>query len=113
SGIIKDVESKITRGLPFLSDIPLIGELFKSRENTTSRTELIAFITPVIVVDPTENDTNFNRGELEHLDDLMLPLEEQRRRMRKNKDNLRSRLLYKQYERSQPPPVDVDDLNDG
>ena len=113
SGIIKDVESKITRGLPFLSDIPLLGELFKSRESTTSRTELIAFITPVIVVDPTENDTNFNRGELEHLDELMLPLEEQRRRMRKNKDNLRSRLLYKQYERAQPPPVDVDDLNDG
>ena len=112
SGIIKDVESKITRGLPFISDIPLIGELFKSRETTKSRTELIAFITPVIVVDPTENDMNFNREELEYLDDLMLPLEEQRRRMRKNKDNLRSRLLYKQYERSQLPPVDVDDLND-
>ena len=113
SGIIKDVESKITRGLPFLSDIPFIGELFKSHESTRSRTELIAFITPVIVVDPTENDTNFNRQELQYLDDLMLPLDEQRRRMRKNKDNLRSRLLYKQYERSQSPPVDVDDLNDG
>ena len=113
SGIIKDVESKITRGLPILSDIPFIGELFKSHESTRSRTELIAFITPVIVVDPTENDTNFNRQELQYLDDLMLPLDEQRRRMRKNKDNLRSRLLYKQYERSQSPPVDVDDLNDG
>ncbi len=109
SGIIKDIESKITRGLPFLSDIPLIGELFKSRESTTSRTELIAFITPVIVSDPTENDTNFNREELDHLDDLMLPLNEQRRRIRKNKDDLRSRLLYKQYEHSQSPPVDVDD----
>ncbi len=113
SGIMKDIESKITRGLPILSDIPFIGELFKSRENTTSRTELIAFITPVIVVDPTENDTNFNREELDHLDDLMLPLKEQRRRIRKNKDDLRSRLLHKQYERSQSPPVDVNDLNDG
>ena len=74
---------------------------------------MIAFITPVIVIDPTDNDTNFNREELDHLDDLMLPLKEQRRRIRKNKDDLRSRLLYNQYERSQPPPVDVDDLNDG
>ncbi|MEE8153642.1 MAG: secretin N-terminal domain-containing protein [Phycisphaerales bacterium] len=113
SGIMKEIESKITRGLPFISDIPLLGELFKSRENTTSRTELIAFITPVIVVDPSENDTNFNREELEHLDDLMLPLKEQTRRIRKNKEDLRSRLLYQQYERSQQPPVDVDDLNDG
>ena len=113
SGIMKEVESKITRSLPLLGDIPLLGELFKSRENTTSRTELIAFITPVIVIDPTENDTNFNREELDHLDDLMLPLKEQMSRARKYKDDLRSRLLHKQYERSQSSPVDVDDLNDG
>jgi len=112
SGIMKEIESKITRSLPILGDIPFIGELFKSRENTTSRVELIAFITPVIVVDPTENDTNFNREELDHLDDLMLPLKEQRRRIRKNKNDLRSRLLYKQYARSQSRPVDVDDLNE-
>ena len=111
SGIMKDIESKITRSLPLLGDIPFLGELFKSRENTTSRTELIAFITPVIVIDPTENDTNFNREEIDHLDDLMLPLKEQLRRIRKNKDSLRSRLLHKQYERTDQPPVVVDYLN--
>ncbi len=101
SGIMKEEESQITRGVPLLSDIPLLGEIFKSRENTTTRSELVAFITPVIVSDPTENDRNFNRDELKHLEDLMVPLAE----LKKNVDEkaqgqkLRQRLLYKQYEK--------------
>lgn len=46
--------------MPLLGDVPLLGELFKSRENTTVQSELVAFITPTIVDNPSENDTNFN-----------------------------------------------------
>ncbi|MGH7291021.1 MAG: type II secretion system protein GspD, partial [Myxococcota bacterium] len=55
SGILTDTESKVTRGVPFLMDIPLVGELFKSRDNSTIRTELIAFITPKVVEHPSLN----------------------------------------------------------
>jgi len=77
SGLLRDVDSKVTRGIPGLSDIPLLGELFKSRENSKSTQEIVAFITPLVVDNPNENDTNFNKPEREHLRELAKPLREQ------------------------------------
>lgn len=113
SGIMKELESKVTRGLPLLGDIPIIGALFQSHETTISRRELIAFITPIIVANPSDNDDNFNRQDLERLNDLMLPLDEQKRNIRLHSDDLRSRLLNKHYtEPDSGSEADVDNLND-
>jgi general secretion pathway protein D len=51
-GLIKDSRSKSKNGIPVLQDIPGFGWLFGTRNNTLTRTELIALITPHVVRDP-------------------------------------------------------------
>jgi general secretion pathway protein D len=50
-GLIRDNKSVTTTGIPVLSDIPQIGEVFKTHINQRDRTELIVFITPKVVWD--------------------------------------------------------------
>ncbi|NNF44525.1 MAG: hypothetical protein HKN62_16060 [Phycisphaerales bacterium] len=93
SGILRDEVSKITRKIPLLGDIPLIGELFKSRENSTVTTELIAFITPQ-VVDHTDGEADFQREFRDRLEDLSQPVDDKpinRREMLDHPDEFRSR----------------------
>lgn len=54
SGILRSQESDIVRKVPLLGDIPLIGLLFRSTEQSVEQTELVAFITPRVV--RTEED---------------------------------------------------------
>lgn len=49
AGLIQREELKITNGVPLLSLIPLLGELFKSTTIEEKRTELVIFVTPVII----------------------------------------------------------------
>lgn len=69
SGILKSEDSDIIRKVPLLGDIPLIGEAFKNRERTTTNTELIAFITPLVVNNIEESD-KVNEGPRKRLDQL-------------------------------------------
>ena len=48
-GMIQDDISKANNSVPFLSNIPLLGELFKSHDNTKQRSELMVFLTPHIL----------------------------------------------------------------
>lgn len=48
-GIIGDSTTKTDYGVPFLSKIPLLGHLFKSKSNKREQTNLFIFITPRIV----------------------------------------------------------------
>ncbi|CAN5489737.1 general secretion pathway protein GspD [soil metagenome] len=45
-GLIQDSESISLNKIPLLGDIPLIGRLFSNRRTSTSKSELIIFITP-------------------------------------------------------------------
>lgn len=47
-GVFKTIESNTTAGVPLLKNIPLLGELFKSRSKTIDTSELLIFITPRI-----------------------------------------------------------------
>lgn len=49
AGLINTEESTETTGVPLLSAIPLLGELFKSTVKKDSKTELVIFVTPRIV----------------------------------------------------------------
>jgi pilus assembly protein CpaC len=49
SGLVKSEMAKDIAKVPFLGQIPVIGELFKSRSFRENRTELAIFITPVEV----------------------------------------------------------------
>jgi general secretion pathway protein D len=69
SGILRSEDADIKRKIPGLGDIPLLGELFTSRERTRTQTELIAFITPVVVLNGAERD-RVNEGPRERLGEL-------------------------------------------
>ncbi|HZU87685.1 MAG TPA: type II secretion system secretin GspD, partial [Stellaceae bacterium] len=51
AGLIQDSDQQGNSGLPFLKDIPLIGSLVSSQDNTRSRRELLVLITPHVVHD--------------------------------------------------------------
>ncbi len=48
-GLIQDQDNRNTSGVPFLSDIPILGALFGTRNNSSGRTELIIFLTPHVL----------------------------------------------------------------
>lgn len=49
SGLLRKEETDIVRKVPILGDIPLLDWIFKSRDKETTNTELLIFITPVVV----------------------------------------------------------------
>jgi type II secretory pathway component GspD/PulD (secretin) len=51
AGLFSDVDSKTLTKVPFLGDIPFIGEIFRNRERSHSRDEVVFLITPHLVVD--------------------------------------------------------------
>ena len=46
-GLMQDVVNNLTDEVPLLARIPLIGNLFKNRNDTTTKTELVIFLRPV------------------------------------------------------------------
>ncbi len=53
-GAILEQHTDSTAGVPGLSRIPLIGMLFGAKNTTTSRTELIIFLTPRVIYDTNQ-----------------------------------------------------------
>jgi general secretion pathway protein D len=53
-GAILEQHTDSTAGVPGLSHIPLIGLLFGAKNTTTSRTELIIFLTPRVIYDTNQ-----------------------------------------------------------
>jgi general secretion pathway protein D len=51
-GFIKSNKSHTQSGVPFLSDIPILGNLFKQRTDTKNREELIVMIRPTVLQTP-------------------------------------------------------------
>jgi general secretion pathway protein D len=51
-GFISDSRSKSDSGIPWLKDIPMVGNLFKSRSIENLRTELIMLMRPTVLPDP-------------------------------------------------------------
>lgn len=60
-GLITNADESITRRVPYLSDIPLLGELFKYDSDNNSRRELLIILTPRVVR---------NRNDAEHVKQL-------------------------------------------
>ena len=54
-GLLNDDERKTIERIPLLSDIPVLGELFKSRSRTRSKTNLMVFIRPTILRNRDDN----------------------------------------------------------
>jgi general secretion pathway protein D len=63
-GLITDTNTKNEQKVPLLGSIPLIGLAFKTRQNESKKTNLMIFIRPRIMRDPTqaayETDSKYN-----------------------------------------------------
>lgn len=55
-GLLNDDERRTIERIPLLSDIPVIGELFKSRSRSRSKTNLMVFIRPTILRSRADGD---------------------------------------------------------
>lgn len=76
SGILREQESDVIRKVPILGDIPLIGALFTSLDTSQQRSEILAFITPIVVDNPEENEA-LNEPFRRRQDEMQRPLDEQ------------------------------------
>jgi len=53
-GLIQDEVTEGIQAVPFVSEIPILGELFKYRNRTKKKTNLMVFLRPVIVRSPED-----------------------------------------------------------
>jgi general secretion pathway protein D len=70
-GLIGDARDYLESGIPFLKDIPLLGNLFKRRSEVRTRTELAIFVTPYIV--RSDQDADFIRERIRSRMDVVVP----------------------------------------
>jgi general secretion pathway protein D len=48
-GLIRDDKTRVTKKVPLLGDVPLVGALFRSQKDQTQKTDLLIFITPHVM----------------------------------------------------------------
>lgn len=74
-GLIRDTNSHTVSGVPVLSDIPLLGNLFKTTNEDVRRTELLILLKPRVIRD--RNDARLIskdiRSRLKALESLSMP----------------------------------------
>ncbi len=75
-GLISSGKSSSDNKVPFLGDIPLIGNLFKESAKSSSKTELLMFLTPHIVQSPAQLGSMSN-GETGQTTIIKTTVEEQ------------------------------------
>jgi len=68
-GLVSRENGRTRSGIPFLSEIPIIGALFGSTKNTDNNTELFLFLTPHIVM--TDEEVDRIRKELEKHSEML------------------------------------------
>jgi general secretion pathway protein D len=54
-GLIKEEINLNTSEIPLLGRIPILGNLFQNRNDTTTKTELVIFLRPVVIKDASVN----------------------------------------------------------
>ncbi len=68
-GLIEDDVTDSDTKVPCLGDLPLLGYLFRSSTNSTGKTNLMIFLTPHIVTNPTEA-ADLSEGKFETFEDF-------------------------------------------
>lgn len=67
AGMLNTEDSKALQKVPGLGSIPIIGELFKSRDFNKNITELVVFVTPHLI-DP---ESDRNKGMIQRSEDML------------------------------------------
>jgi pilus assembly protein CpaC len=52
AGLLQENMRQTVQGIPYLKDVAVLGQLFRSRDYANSETELVIIVTPYLV-DPT------------------------------------------------------------
>jgi general secretion pathway protein D len=97
-GLTASREDHSTSSIPFLADIPLLGEAFKLRSNSGMKETTFVFVRPIILRDPAFRDLMFVSREMiaaakveqergPHNDLKMLPNDLSAEKPEKDKDN--------------------------
>ena len=73
-GIRLETQDYKKQGFPILGDIPILDLVFGYQQDVKVVKELVIFITPTVIENPDENDTNFNVLERQRLEALSKPL---------------------------------------
>jgi type IV pilus assembly protein PilQ len=58
AGLFSDVDASTITKVPFLGDIPFLGEIFKNRQRSHTKDEVVFLITPHLVTDGEALDTS-------------------------------------------------------
>ena len=74
AGIRLETQDFKKQGFPILGDIPILDLVFGYQQDVKVVKELVIFITPTVIENPDENDTNFNVLERQRLEALSKPL---------------------------------------
>ena len=70
-GLMQDEINNQSDGIPLLDSIPGIGNLFKNRNDTKTKTELVIFLRPIVIKDASiEGDYSSYRNNLPDADFL-------------------------------------------
>jgi type II secretory pathway component GspD/PulD (secretin) len=72
-GILQDNITYIQSAVPGLARVPLVGLLFRSRINSTSRTNLIVIVSPTIVAPANRRSDRIGRSERAAIEGSNLP----------------------------------------
>ncbi|MBE0485607.1 pilus (MSHA type) biogenesis protein MshL [Marinobacter sp.] len=71
-GLIQNTSEDVTSAVPFLSDIPLVGELFKQRRFEARKSELVILLRPVVAdAGLMQQDIRASRERMNVLKDLL------------------------------------------
>jgi type II secretory pathway component GspD/PulD (secretin) len=88
-GIINETKQTTRNGLPFLSDIPVLGYLFGSTTNTHSRKELILMVTPHVISNYAEAD-DLTRELKDRVKGIRMKIEEREREEARTREAAKS-----------------------
>jgi len=66
-GLIRDDKTTSEKKIPFVGDLPVVGNLFKFQRERLEKTNLLMFITPRVMSTPEEMEqiTEYKRSEME------------------------------------------------
>jgi general secretion pathway protein D len=69
-GLIRDSFSRDRRKVPYLADVPIIGNVFRSTQDEDSRSEMVLLITPYILTHDNQKTVDPTQKYHRHAEDL-------------------------------------------
>lgn len=110
AGMIREANTNGRSGVPFFSDIPLLGALFGSTNRSNTRTELLIMITPHVIRTPerfremTDQIKDSLRSVGKYADEKQKEIKEDQEKGLKERFDQQQKQIKKSEQKSDPPP---------